>query len=194
MINFLNVVFVKSASKYAEAPGNNFPEVLLCGKSNVGKSSFINAITGRKKLAYTSKNPGMTKLLNYYLVDNSFYFVDSPGYGYAKINNLLDKEFSKMMDDYFAHANPKLSILLLDARRELSENDIMMINYLNDKHIQLLLLFTKLDKINQSEKAQLEKHIKALEIENDYFMVSSFTSRNIDKVKLYIDKIIRDKL
>ena len=105
MINFTNATFIKSASKKSEAPGKKLPEVLLCGRSNVGKSSFINALCSKKKLAYTSSKPGHTRLLNYYEIDDSFYLVDAPGYGYAKGGIDLDKIFLNTMEDYLNEAN-----------------------------------------------------------------------------------------
>ena len=188
MINFTNATFIKSASKKSEAPGESLPEVLLCGRSNVGKSSFINALTNKKKLAYTSSKPGHTRLLNYYNIDNSFYLVDAPGYGYAKGGIDLDALFKKTMDDYLLD-NPhlKLVTVLLDSRRELNEDDVNLINYINEKRIPLFIVFTKVDKINQSEKAKLEKHIKEIDLYLDKFYTSILKPRTFDNVKGYIE-------
>lgn len=191
MINFANASFVKSATKLSEIPSLAMGEVLLVGKSNVGKSTFINNITNKKKLAYTSSKPGHTQLLNYYNIDNAFYMVDAPGYGYASKGVDLDALFGKMMEEYFKNSRLKLVIVLLDSRRELGENDIEIINYLHETGINILILFTKCDKINQKEKASLLKHIKEVGIEDDYFFVSSLSKINIDKVKGYIEGKVR---
>ena len=125
MINFNNVSFVKSTPSVKERPQDQIPEVLIVGKSNVGKSSLINTLCQRKSLAYTSSKPGHTRLLNYYNIDNKFFLVDAPGYGYAKGGVDLDRLFGTMMDEYFTD-NPylKLVLLLIDSRREFGENDI----------------------------------------------------------------------
>ena len=133
-INFTNATFVKSAPSLKDAPQGLFPEVLLVGKSNVGKSSLINALCNKKGLAFTSSKPGHTRLLNYYNIDNKIYLVDAPGYGFAKGGFDLDKLFGEMMNDYFSNATRlKLVMILLDSRRELGENDIEEINYLVGK-------------------------------------------------------------
>ena len=191
MINFANASFVKSATKLSEIPPESKGEVLLVGKSNVGKSTFINNITNKKKLAYTSSKPGHTQLLNYYNIDNAFYMVDAPGYGYAAKGVDLDALFGKMMEEYFQNKRLKLVIVLLDSRRELGENDVEIINYLHEQNINLLILFTKCDKINQKEKSALLKHVKEVGIDDDYFFVSSLTKVNIDKVKGYIENKVK---
>ena len=128
MINFLNATFIKSCPNRNEKPQAQKPEVLIVGRSNVGKSSLINALTQKKKLAFTSSKPGHTRLLNYYDIDNKFYLVDAPGYGYAKGGIDLDRLFAEMMSSYFDNnTDLKLVLILLDARRELSE-DISMVS------------------------------------------------------------------
>ena len=192
MINFSNATFIKSATKLSEAPDKKLPEVLLCGRSNVGKSSFINALTNKKKLAFTSSKPGHTQLLNYYNIDDSLYLVDAPGYGYAKGGLDLDALFKKTMDSYLID-NPQLKvvIILLDSRRELSDDDINFINYLVEKKINCFVVFTKIDKINQSEKAKLEKHIKEVNLYFERFYTSILKPRTFESVKAQIEKEIK---
>lgn len=184
-INFSNTTFVKSAPSLKDAPQGQFPEVLLVGKSNVGKSSLINALCNKKALAFTSSKPGHTRLLNYYNIDNKIYLVDAPGYGFAKGGFDLDKLFGEMMNEYFSNAKRlRLVLVLLDSRRELSENDIDIINFIREKDINHLLIFTKVDKVNQSEKAQLLKHLKEIGIEQDEIIfTSTLKTRTFDVLR-----------
>ena len=191
MINFSEATFVKSASKLSEIPSIDMGEILLVGKSNVGKSTFINTLTNKKKLAYTSSKPGHTQLLNYYNINDKFYLVDAPGYGYAAKGVDLDRLFARMMEEYFTNPRLKLVILLLDSRRELGNNDIEIINYLHENHLPLLILFSKADKINQKEKSHLLKHIQEMGIEDQYYFISSLEKINLDKVKSYIDNFLK---
>ena len=192
MINFDNTTFIKSASKLSEAPDKKLPEVLLCGRSNVGKSSFINALCHKKKLAYTSSKPGHTQLLNYYEVDNSLYLVDAPGYGYAKGGLDLDALFQKTMESYLNdNPNLKLVLFLLDSRRELSDDDINIINYVLDKKIECVAILTKMDKTNQSMRAKLEKHLEEVNLHFTKYYVSIMKIRTFDNVKKEIEMQIK---
>ena len=192
MINFSNATFIKSATKLSEAPDKRLPEVLLCGRSNVGKSSFINTLTNHKRLAYTSSKPGHTRLLNYYEIDNSLYLVDAPGYGYAKGGIDLDRLFKSTMDSYLIdNPNLKLVVFLLDSRRELSDDDISFINYILERKINCFAVLTKVDKINQSEKAKLEKHLKDVNLHFDKFYTSILKPRTFDPIKSYIERNIK---
>ena len=190
MINFSNTTFVKSTPNLKEAPQGLFPEVLLVGRSNVGKSSLINALCNKKALAFTSSKPGHTRLLNYYNVDDKLYLVDAPGYGYAKGGFDLDKLFGEMMEDYFTNATRiKLVLVLLDSRRELNEDDIEIINYLEEKNIKYRLIFTKVDKINQSEKHKLNQNIKSVGVDlNDVTYVSTLKPRTFDELRQILSK------
>ena len=153
MINFNNVTFVKSCPTRKEKPQVQKSEVLIVGKSNVGKSSLINALCNKKKMAFTSSKPGHTRLLNYYDIDSKFYLVDAPGYGYAKGGLDLDRLFASMMESYFDNNNElKLVLILLDARRELSADDHEIIGFVKESNVSYLIVVTKFDKVNQKEK------------------------------------------
>ena len=192
MINFKNSTFIKSLTNVKEKPSGQLPEVLIVGKSNVGKSSLINALTGQNRLAFTSSKPGHTKLLNYYNIDNKFYLVDAPGYGFAKGGVDLDRLFGEMMESYFNDNNElKLVLLLLDSRRKMNENDLEILDYVRQEKIPYFLVITKLDKVNQSEKAKLNKHLKEMDLPSDLvFYTSANVTRSLDNLKSAIEKAL----
>lgn len=174
MINFLNATFIKSCPNRNEKPQAQKPEVLIVGRSNVGKSSLINALTQKKKLAFTSSKPGHTRLLNYYDIDNKFYLVDAPGYGYAKGGIDLDRLFAEMMSSYFDNnTDLKLVLILLDARRELSEDDLEIVEYVKENNIPFALVITKYDKVNQKEKSALNRYLKEMGLINEQVFYTS---------------------
>lgn len=190
MINFKNARFITSISDYTSNKLNPRSEVLLIGKSNVGKSSLINALTNNSKLAKTSSKPGHTKLLNYFEIDKRFYLVDAPGYGYASGGVDLDKLFKDLMDNYFNNTkNLKLALLLFNSERTLNDNDEEILTYLKSKNIPYLLVFTKSDKLNQKEKAALEKYIHSLK-EDKYLLFSTKNSASITKLQNFIENNI----
>ena len=190
MINFTNVNFVKSCPNRKEKPQDIKPEVLVVGKSNVGKSSLINALCAKKRLAFTSSKPGHTRLLNYYDVDKRFYLVDAPGYGYAKGGIDLDRLFAEMMDSYFENNNElKLVLILLDSRREMSNDDQEIIDYVKESGYPYFIIVTKVDKINQKEKAAMNKRIKEQEFNSEcVFYTSSLDSKGLNELKKGIEK------
>lgn len=192
MINFQNVTFIKSAPSYADAPEGMFPEVLIVGKSNVGKSTLINTLCQRNRLAYTSSKPGHTRLLNYYLIDEKFYLVDAPGYGYARGGVDLDALFGKMMEDYFTNCpRLKLVLILIDARREFNVNDEEILTYVQENKIPYFVIVTKVDKVNQSEKHALVNRLKEKNITEDaLFYTSSLRPKMIESLKSAIEKVI----
>ena len=190
MINFLNASFVKSCPNRKEKPQDLKPEVLIVGKSNVGKSSLINALCQKKKLAFTSSKPGHTRLLNYYDIDGKFYLVDAPGYGYAKTGIDLDRLFASMMESYFDNNKElKLVLILLDARREISEDDQEIINYVKESGFPFYVVITKVDKVNQKEKAALNKRLKEQEFKPEcVFYTSSLDNEGLNQLKKRIEK------
>ena len=192
MINFNNSSFIKSAPSVKERPQDQLPEVLIVGKSNVGKSSLINTLCQRKSLAFTSSKPGHTRLLNYYNIDNKFFLVDAPGYGYAKGGIDLDRLFGTMMDEYFTdNQYLKLVLLLIDSRREFGENDLEILNYLQESGITYFIVITKTDKINQKGRSELNKRLENLGVKENVYHTSSLTPRSLEKLKSGIEQFIK---
>ena len=188
MINYRNIRFIKSAINKEDAL-LDLPNVVFIGRSNVGKSTLINLIADNKGLAFVSKRPGQTKLLNYFNVDKKFYLVDAPGYGYRKTGKKDD--FDKMMDSYFTeNESLKLVIWLLDSRRELSKEDIDFYELLTTLNTNSLVVFTKSDKLNQSGKAQITKLAKEKLSEFDYVLTSSLNKRNIESLRMKIQDVL----
>lgn len=143
-----NPKFEISAVGPKQYPNNNLPEIVLAGKSNVGKSSFINTMINRKALARTSSEPGKTRQINFYNIDSKFYFVDLPGFGYSKMSHVEQEKVGKFIEEYlFTRKNIACIVLLIDIRHEPSENDIMMFNYIKSIDAPHIVLANKADKI-----------------------------------------------
>ena len=191
MINFKNSTFVKSTPSVHDRPPESFPEVLIVGKSNVGKSTLINTMCQKKSLAFTSSKPGHTRLLNYYNIDNRFYLVDAPGYGFARGGIDLDRLFGEMMSEYFSNNQfLKLVLLLIDSRREFGENDLEILSYLKQNNISYFVVITKNDKINQKGKSQLSKRLVELGIKENVYYTSSLVASSIEKLRSGIERFI----
>lgn len=141
-------------------PENTLPEFAFAGKSNVGKSSLINALINRKSLARTSSQPGKTQTINFYNIEEQLYFVDLPGYGYAKVSQTTKEKWGKMIEKYLQRSKQlKLVFLLIDIRHEPSANDRNMYEWIEYNGFEPVIIATKLDKINRS---QVAKHVKML--------------------------------
>ena len=144
----------------SKLPENSRPEVAFAGKSNVGKSSLINALMNRKSLARTSSQPGKTQTINFYNVNGSIYFVDLPGYGYARTSEHVKEQWGKMVENYLHRSRQlKAVFLLIDIRHKPSENDCIMYEWIKTHGYQPIIIATKLDKINRS---QIQKQVKIL--------------------------------
>ncbi len=152
--------FITSIVDLKDSPLPHLEEILFVGKSNVGKSSLINALANQKALAFTSKTPGHTRLLNYFMIDNSFYFVDSPGYGFSAKKDIDYEFYGKIFDSYFTdNANLKLIVFLLDSRHLPTQDDQDFYIYLKHFSYPYIIAMTKCDKLNQSEKAKIYKNL-----------------------------------
>ncbi len=192
---FKSSKFIKSITDIKEAPEKRLSEVLFVGKSNVGKSSLINALTNNKRLAYTSSKPGHTRLLNYFLIDNSFYFVDAPGYGFSTKKDLDYKFYGEMIENYFKNNNYlKLIVFLLDSRHEPTEDDLDFYNYLKSTDYNFIFVMTKCDKLNMSLKSKIVKNLKNVFIDPDLEklnLVSIKDNRSLLALKTKIEEYIK---
>lgn len=185
---------VISAPNRSSWPESELPELVLAGRSNVGKSSFINAITNRKKLAYVGNTPGKTRLLNFFNINDQYMFVDVPGYGFASLSKAQLITFGEMMEDYFANRSQKKGLLMLvDARHLPSEDDYGMLEYARYYEIPVCIVATKMDKVQSSKrKHMLDQLRKALELSSDEKLIpfSAQTKEGVDEVWREIIKIM----
>lgn len=162
-MNIKNPKFEISAVGPKQYPKNNLPEIVLVGKSNVGKSSFVNTMINRKKLARTSSEPGKTRQINFYNIDDLFYFVDLPGYGYSKMSKKEQEQVGKFIENYLFHRKEiSLIIFLVDIRHSPTSNDKLMYNYIISSGLPCLILANKADKIAITK---VDDTVKALQKE-----------------------------
>lgn len=171
LLKIRNVEFLTSANKIENYPIYDFPEVVLLGRSNVGKSSFINAFVNNKKIAYTSQTPGKTQLLNFFRINNEFVIVDVPGYGYARVSKKRRAEFGQMIEEYLkTRINISFVALLIDFKVGPTEDDILMYNYLQYYKLDTLVIATKKDKVKKNEIGKnisnILKKLDGLSIDN----------------------------
>ncbi|WP_353462228.1 ribosome biogenesis GTP-binding protein YihA/YsxC [Mammaliicoccus sciuri] len=181
-INPNNVDIIISAVDPKQYPETGLPEIALSGRSNVGKSTFINTLISRKKVARTSSKPGKTQTLNFFNIDEQLIFVDVPGYGYAKVSKKQREQFGKMIEQYLTTREAlRCVIQLVDMRHKPTQDDVLMYNYLKHFEIPTIVIATKEDKI---PKGKVQKHLKiirqTLEIDPEDKLIS-YSSLNKDK-------------
>ena len=150
-MNFHNVEFLISAAAPKDFPGNRLPEIAFAGKSNVGKSSVINRLLNRKNMARVGEKPGKTIHVNYFTIDKKCYFVDLPGYGFAKVSQAEKARWGKLMEDYFAADRIDLGVMIVDARHAPTNNDITMARWFLDSGCPFVVVANKLDKVKKSQ-------------------------------------------
>ena len=156
-----SVEFITSAVRRSQYPTDRKPEFLLVGRSNVGKSSFINTLINRKNLARISSIPGKTQTLNFYLINEMFYLVDVPGYGFAKVNKVLKNKFGLIIEDYLKERdNLKMVFMLIDFRHKPTNDDVMMYDYLKYYQIPVTIVATNCDKVSKNSYDKNKKIIK----------------------------------
>lgn len=191
-----NAEFITSAVGISSLPEAIHPEFMFCGRSNVGKSSFINMVTNRKKLARTSSNPGKTQTLNFFMINNSFYFVDVPGYGFANVAKSIKAQFGKMIEEYVTNRdNLKMVFLLVDFRHKPTEDDVLMYNFLKYYNKKVTIIATKSDKIKNIERRKCKETIlETLNLqEGDKLIITSSEKREglgefLSVLDQYMDK------
>lgn len=192
----LNIKFVKSIYRVKNLPKDGLPEIVLCGRSNVGKSSFINSLSKSKKIAKTSSTPGKTRSLNYYQVDDKFYIVDLPGYGYAKVPEKAKKDWQKLISEYLLNSkNIALAFHFIDSRQLATNLDLLLNQLLIEQDIPYTVLLSKTDKLNQSERAKALKKIRELLPELSYgdnlFLFSNLKGTGKKEVELRLSKLFK---
>ena len=180
--------FIKSAVVINDYPESTEIEFAFIGRSNVGKSSLINSLTNRRNLARTSKTPGRTQLINFFDVNEDFYFVDLPGYGFAKVPEAVKKNWGELIADYLNSDREKIVFLLLDIRRVPSGDDIEMLKWLEHYDINYYIIFTKTDKLSNNQKFKQLKEIKRkLEFNNnDVFFYSALKNTGREELEEFI--------
>lgn len=183
-----------SAVRESQYPEDNKKEFLLIGRSNVGKSSFINTIINRKSFARTSATPGKTQTLNFYKVNEEFYLVDAPGYGFAKVRNSLKKNFGLIIENYLkSRENLQMVFLLIDFRHKPTEDDVLMYEYLKYYNIPVTIVCTKLDKVSKNNHDKNKKLVmKELKLDSDQNLIlfSSITKNGKNEIYDEIEKYL----
>lgn len=186
-----------SAVRQSQYPEDKLPEFLIVGRSNVGKSSFVNTLINRKNYARTSSKPGKTQTLNFYKINSDFYFVDVPGYGYAIADKKTQMKFGKMIEDYVATRDElKEVFMLVDFRHKPTDDDILMYKYLKYYNLKVTVVATKIDKISFGQREKYKNNIlKTLELkEGDNLVLFSSVTKDgkkdiYDVIEKYLDFI-----
>lgn len=192
-----NSEYAVSAVREDQYPKDELPELAMAGRSNVGKSSLINTFVNRKNLARTSSQPGKTQTLNFYRVNDEFYLVDVPGYGYARVSQKKRQEFGEMIQDYLeTRANLEGILILVDGRHEPTKDDIAMYQYAQYLNIPILVVATKIDKVKRNQRNKSIAGIKKamnLRPEDDLLTFSSVDKTNLDKLSTWIEDKVNAK-
>ena len=180
------------AVRRSQYPTDNKPEFLLIGRSNVGKSSFTNSIMERRNLARTSSKPGKTETINFYKVNNDFYLVDVPGYGYASSGKASQKKFGMMIEEYLSERKElKEVFMLIDFRHKPTEDDLLMYNFLKYHEVKVTLVATKVDKVGTTQREKLKKQITDnidLALGDELILFSSKTKLGKKEIQSKIEK------
>lgn len=190
-ININNVDLIISAVAKEQYPVHDLKEIAMCGRSNVGKSSFINSILSRNNIARVSSKPGKTKIINFFNIDNKKVLVDIPGYGYAKVSKNIREKLYDMIVEYFINSKNLACVFhLLDSRHKPSEEDIMMNEFLNYYKIPFYVILTKTDKISKNELSKNQKKIENLLDLSFNLGIISYSIISKKNKNFILDKII----
>ena len=197
-MKIINSVFEKSSKSIDQCPRSNTPEYALIGRSNVGKSSLINSLLNNKKIAKTSSSPGKTILINHFKINESFYLVDLPGYGYANLSKKIKEDIKKTHRSYFKFRKQLLyTFLLIDIRHDLQKIDIEFMKFLNDNLCPFVIIFTKSDKLKNGQiESQINDLRKQLSIYWDklpiLYITSSIDKSGIDEIFNFIEESLKE--
>jgi GTP-binding protein len=174
--------FVTSAAKPAQFPPENLPEIAVVGRSNVGKSSLINSLTGQDGLARTSRTPGRTRLVNWFEIDGKFHLVDLPGYGYAEVSREMRESWRPLIENYLAERKTLAGVLLLiDVRRGAQDEELDFVPWLEAREVPIVVALTKADKLAKNKRMlEVTSARKALGLKRDPYAVSAQTGDGID--------------
>lgn len=188
-MSLIQTEFLYSASRPGEWPPEGPPEIAFLGRSNVGKSSLLNALVGQKKLAFTSSTPGRTRSINFFRVDGRLVFADLPGYGYARVAKLEQQSWRLLVESYLRNRKSlRLCLLLLDARRGWMESDRQLRDWLDANQRRFRVVATKTDKLNQKERSQSERNFRAHAGQGDPIWFSALTGQGVKELWQTIQK------
>lgn len=194
MMEIKQAEFIISAAQKIQFPANNMAEIAFVGRSNVGKSSLINSLTNRRKLVKVSSTPGKTRLVNFFMINNEFYFVDLPGYGYAKVSKSQLKTWAVTVENYLVGRRQLVKVVLLvDSRHKPTDDDITMYDWIKHYNYKCMVVATKSDKITKNEKVKNEKIIRdTLNMDDDekMYFFSSLTKAGKQEV---LDNLFDDE-
>ncbi len=192
-MHIISAEFIKSAQKPAHYPSPDFPEIAFAGRSNVGKSTLINVLVNRKHLVKTSKTPGRTQLINFFLINNALSLVDLPGYGYAKVPKSLRASWGSMVETYLSSRESlKGVVLILDIRRTPGSYEIDFIDWLNQQNIPCIPVLTKKDKLskNQQIKQQISSSKQLFKLPQDFILFSGKTKAGKETIWTAINALL----
>lgn len=194
-MNIKSASFVKSSQKVEECPEPSLPEYAFIGRSNVGKSTLINMLTERKKLAKTSASPGKTRLINHFLINENWHLVDLPGYGYAKVSKSERNKFQQFIYNFIKSRSTLACVfVLIDSRHDPQRNDLEFMEWLGKNEIPFAMVFTKTDKLSSSKvQKNISKYNKRMlkdwEFLPEQFLTSSMTKQGKERILEYIEEI-----
>lgn len=192
-MNLHNVEFLISAARPSDFPGNRLPEIAFAGKSNVGKSSVINRLLNRKNFARVGEKPGKTIHVNYFAIDKKCYFVDLPGYGYAKVSQSEKERWGRLMEDYFAAGRIDLGVMIVDCRHAPTQNDITMARWFLESNCPFVVVANKLDKVKKSQiEGNLQVIREDLELPEDCMIIPFSAEKGNGKdelIRLIMDTV-----
>lgn len=188
-------VFVKSAEKIVDCPKPDKPEYAFIGRSNVGKSSLINMLVNKPNLARVSASPGKTITINHYIINDSWFLVDLPGYGYARRSKTMREEWEHALEEYLKdRENLQCLFVLIDSRIEPQDSDLEFLNFLGNLQVPFAIVFTKIDKLNQSMRAKnmkafTDEVLKNWEVLPSVFQTSAIEKKGKDKILKFIEEV-----